>query len=197
MFDEVWDEYAVKKKIEKIKEEIHEMFSPLCFDIEGLKKTATKKRKDYLLDIYESKKVPGSAFYYRNLLLKFFYLIAGLQFDHNLEPFVSEKEDRASLMNVKNDENKSEKTFKKAFKEHDIGLINDDYKKVDWNAPIVKFMLDMDELPGDAAGNKFEDIEKMEFWKKYVDDKNPEFDFPTWYCELFTKIKEFEKKVLA
>jgi hypothetical protein len=201
VFDDIWIEYNVKKKIKKIKGDIHKIFIPLYLDIEGLKKVDERKRAQYLAEIYydHKRKVTGNTDYFKNLLVKFFNIMVDQQFNQNLKPCDPPKEGKISLMNIrKDDPEKSKKKFEDTFKDFDIGLVKDGYTKVNLDAPIVMFLLGMDKFLNDVAESKIEDVGKTEFLRYVIDsiEGSVKFKFSKWYYDLIGRIEKFEENIV-
>jgi hypothetical protein len=195
VFDEIWDEYAVKKKIEKIILDIHKRFLPVTFDVSGLKQTAKDKRIEYLALIYKSYKTYHSQDiqYFRALLLDLLKLIVGIKFGQNLEPISKPGEEKISLLSIaKNHSDDLEDMLKQLFKEGDLGL-KADYTQIDPDSKISVFFLGMDSFLKQVFTGDIIAPEQSAFWKSHLDPEaeKTEYYFPVWYCRLMEKLEIF------
>lgn len=195
VFDEIWNHFTVKKKIEKIILDIHKRFLPVTFDVIGLKQTAMDKRIEYIVLIYKSYKTYHNRDiqHFRDLLLDLLKLIVGIKFNQNLTPIPKPYEEKISLLSIaKHHSGDSENMFMQLFKEGDLGL-KADYTQIDRDSKISSFFLGMDSFLKQVFAGDIIDLGQSAFWKSHLDPEAEKigYYFPTWYCRLTEKLEIF------
>ncbi|MCX6579274.1 MAG: hypothetical protein NT166_03745 [Candidatus Aminicenantes bacterium] len=197
VFDEIWDHFAVKKKIEKIILDFHNLFLPVIFDLSVLKQMAKEKRIEHLSQIYRGyKSYHGyEPQHFRDLLADLLKLIVGIKFDQKLETISKPGEEQFSLLSIaKRHSEEMENMFKQLFKESDLGLTAD-YTRIDKGLKISDFFLGMDEFLKQVFTGDIKDLEQSDFWINHLGpeaEKN-EYYFPIWYVRLTVKLDKIYK----
>ena len=197
VFDEIWNHFAVKKKIEKIMLDFHKRFLPVTFDISALKQMSKEKRSEYLSLMYS-----GYGAYhgydpqhFHDLLADLVKLMVGIDLDQELEPLSTPGDEKNSLLSIaKHHSEGLKKMFEELFKGSDLGLTAD-YKRIDRGLEISDFFLGMDAFLKQIFTSNIKDLEQSTFWKNHIgpEAEKTEYYFPVWYCRLMEKLEKFYK----
>jgi len=170
-FNNVWDEYSIKKKLERQKKEFINLWLPLAIDIQGLSEVQneTKKAAEYFEKIKKEKK----------------YLVSLETFQNNEdgknEHFIRWEEIKNELKNGYDTFDYKDLADKLLKNNLTTFLNNTNYLKVEKEETeeLKKLKDEVDDL---RKNNKQQEFEKM---KKELEEKmkNPNF-FPNWLQEV-------------